>query len=110
MAGDAGYEGVCSGHGQGGSLGGEEDAGAVRRMIYETDYEGRVKTMLNLFPRVDGGVERIDLPVNAVLTQIVRDVDSDGNTFYRTMTSMIVTDDEMREKVEELARDLMRAR
>ena len=75
--------------------------------IVQMDVDGRCTDFRNMAVFPGGSVERVNLPVNAVLVQMVPGVDYDGNPCDRRVISIICVDSEMEPALKEEARRIL---
>jgi hypothetical protein len=68
-----------------------------------------ISEMTNVMPLKQGGFQGVNLPINAVLVQIVEGVDDDEGPTYSTMTSIVCVDERMKPTLEAYARRIIEA-
>lgn len=71
--------------------------------------DGTISEMTNVAPLKQGGFHRVNLPINAVLVQIVEGVDDDDGPTYSTMTSLVCVDERMKPTLEAYAHRIFEA-
>lgn len=71
--------------------------------------DGNILECTNLIPS-STGMHHVNIPVNAVLVQLVECEDEDGNIYYDRVTSVICADDHMKDALLAEARQIIRER